>query len=254
MSDQSSDIKDGRVGSPEESGSKLPDSKEGAKPAPKLPPPGPFARWRLWFAFPFIKVCCWITFKLFGRLRSFNGDRCPEKGGVLVFPNHRSDCDPPVVHAVATRPMHFMAKSELFEMGLTAWAMWLSEAFPVRRGEPDRAALRHAAELAKMGEAVCIFPEGQLSTTGEMLPIKAGVALIVRMAGVPCICLGLHNTAQVVPYGTLKPHFAKDRVEAFWGEPRTFPKDASADEITSWIESELARLSGSAPAPVEGSD
>ena len=138
--------------------------------------------------------------------------------------------------------MHYMAKSELFEMRLTAWAMWLMDAFPIRRGEPDRAALRHAAELAKAGEAVCVFPEGQLTETGELQEIKPGVALIVRMAGVPCICLGLKNTDQVVPYGSLKPHFAKDRVKAVWGEPRTFDKSATAEEITAWIESELRRL------------
>lgn len=214
-----------------------------AKPVPKLPAPAPFALWRRLLAFPFIKGCCWITFKILGRLRSTGGKQVPKKGGVLVFPNHRSDCDPPVVHAVATRPMHFMAKSELFEMPLTAWAMWLSEAFPVRRGAPDRAALRHAAELAKIGEAVCIFPEGQLSQDGTMGEIKPGVALVVRMAGVPCVCLGLKNTAQVVPYGSLKPRFSKDRVEAVWGEPRTFDEDAPAEEIIAWIDSELRRLS-----------
>ena len=232
-----------------------PQDEKPARPIPKLPTPAPFTRWRLLVAFPFIKSVCWVTFKILGRLRSEGAERLPRTGGVLVFPNHRSDCDPPVVHAVSPRPMHFMAKSELFEMRLTAWAMWFSEAFPVRRGEPDRAALRHAAELAKIGEAVCVFPEGQLSTTGEMLPIKAGVALIVRMAGVPCVCLGLRNTAEVVPYGGLKPHFAKDRVEAFWGEPRTFDKGAPAEEIIGWIESELARLSGSPiPSHPENSD
>jgi 1-acyl-sn-glycerol-3-phosphate acyltransferase len=215
-----------------------------AKPkGPVLPPPARFALWRRVLAFPFIKGVCWLTFKFFGRLRSVGGERVPRKGGLLVFPNHRSDCDPPVMHAVSVRPMHFMAKSELFEMKLTAWAMWLSEAFPVRRGEPDRAALRHAAELAKLGEAVCVFPEGQLSETGELQPIKPGVALIVRMAGVPCICLGLKHTEQVVPYGTLRPHFSKDRVEAVWGEPRTFDKSATAEEITAWISSELTTLS-----------
>ncbi len=212
------------------------------RPAPKLPPPAPFALWRRALAFPFIKGTCWVVFKILGRLWSEGAERVPKTGGVLVFPNHTSDCDPPVVHAVAPRPMHFMAKSELFEMRLTAWAMWLSEAFPVRRGEPDRAALRHAAELAKIGEAVCIFPEGQLSQTGELQEIKAGVALIVRMAGVPCVCLGLKNTREVVPYGTLKPRFSKHRVEARWGEPRTFDKGASAEEITAWIDSELRRL------------
>ena len=220
---------------------------ERTKTVPPLPTPAPFTRWRRLLAFPFIKSVCWLTFKILGRLRSEGASRVPKDGGVLVFPNHRSDCDPPVVHAVAPRPMHFMAKSELFEMPLTSWAMWFSEAFPIRRGEPDRAALRHAAELARIGEAVCVFPEGQLSTTGEIQPVKAGVALIVRMAGVPCICLGLRHTEEVVPYGSLRPRFSKHRVEAVWGEPRVFPKDAKAEEITSWIESELKRLSDERP-------
>ena len=222
--------------------------------APTLPPPAPFAKWRLLVAFPFIRAVCWATFKILGRLRFEGAERVPRTGGVLVFPNHRSDCDPPVVHAVSPRPMHFMAKSELFEMRLTSWAMWFSEAFPVRRGEPDRAALRHAAELAKIGEAVCVFPEGQLSTDGKVQPVKAGVALIVRMAGVPCVCLGLRHTEEVVPYGSLRPRFSKHRVEAVWGEPRTFAKDAPAEEITGWIESELKRLSGEALPSIEPSD
>lgn len=211
---------------------------------PTLPEPAAFSRWRLYFAFPFIKGVCWLVFKVLGRLRCTGADRVPKKGGLLVFPNHRSDCDPPVIHAVSPRPFHFMAKSELFEMQLTSWAMWLSGAFPVRRGEPDRGALRHAAELAKMGEAVCVFPEGQLSTDGKVGEIKAGVALIVRMAGVPCVCCGIRNSNEIVPYGSLRPHFAKHRVEVAYGEPRTFDKAASPEEITDWIRSELRKLSG----------
>lgn len=214
---------------------------------PVLSKPARFALWRRVFAFPFIKGVCWVTFRVLGRLRSYNASRVPRSGGLLVFPNHRSDCDPPVIHAVAPRPFHFMAKSELFEMRLTAWAMWLSDAFPVRRGEPDRAALRHAAELAKIGEAVCIFPEGQLTETGRVQSVKPGVALIVRMAGVPCVCVGLRHTEQAVPYGSLRPHRTKDRVEAYWGEPHTFAKDATTEEIVEWIESQLRQLSGERP-------
>ena len=191
---------------------------------------------------PFLKAVCRVVFWAFGRLRSSGEERVPREGGLLVFPNHRSDCDPPVVHAVSPRPLHYMAKSELFEMRLTSWAMWLMGAFPVRRGEPDRGALRHAAELAKAGEAVCVFPEGQLSETGELQEIKPGVALIVRMAGVPCICLGLKNTNAVVPYGSLRPRFTRKRVEAVWGEPRTFEKGVAPEEVAAWIESELRRL------------
>lgn len=208
-----------------------------------LSKPAPFAPWRRWIGLPLAKLICKATFFVFGRVRATGGERVPKSGGLLVFPNHRSDCDPPVVHAISPRPFHYMGKSELFEMRLTAWAVWLMDAFPIRRGEPDRAALRYAAELAKMGEAVCIFPEGQLTETGELQAIKPGVALVVRMAGVPCICLGLKNTDAVVPYGSLRPHLTRKRIEATWGEPRRFDKSASTEEIVAWIESELRVLS-----------
>ena len=211
---------------------------------PALPKPEPFAAWRRVLGMPFAWVLCRLVFTVFGRYRVEGKERVPRTGGLLVFPNHRSDCDPPVVHAMSPRAFHYMAKSELFEMRLTAWAMWLMGAFPIRRGEPDRAALRHAAELAKMGEAVCVFPEGQLTQTGHLQAIKPGVALIVRMAGAPCICLGLRNTEAVVPYGAVRPHFTGKRIQGVWGEVRTFDKTATTEEITGWIESELRRLTG----------
>ena len=119
----------------------------------------------------------------------------------------------------------------------------LVDAFPVKRGEPDRAALRRASDLLKMGEAVCVFPEGQLTEDGELQDIKAGVALIIRMSGAPVICLGLKNTDRIMPYGTLIPRPTLAGVSATWGEVRSFGKDDSVEEITGWIKGQLRELS-----------
>ena len=73
-----------------------------------------------------------------------------------------------------------MAKSELFDMKIIGKMIRCFQGFPVKRGEPDRASMRHAIELLKMGEVVAVFPEGQLSEDGELQELKAGVALIVR--------------------------------------------------------------------------
>ena len=97
-------------------------------------------------------------------------------------------------------------------------------------------------ELAKAGRVVGIFPEGKLSEDGKLQEIREGAALIIRMSEVPVICLGIKNTNRIVPYGSLIPRPALCKVTAHWGEPRSFNKDASNEEITSWIEAEFRRL------------
>lgn len=184
-----------------------------------------------------------LVFGILGGIRKRGRDRVPRRGGLLVVANHLSDCDPPVVQLACPRHVFFMAKHDLFEMRFVGLFLRYWGAFPVRRGEPDRQALKHAIELLKAGYAVGIFPEGQLSEDGRLQPILPGVALIARQTGVPVICCGLVGTQHVLPYAKLVPQFAWGKeVSASWGEPRQFEKSAETAEIVAWIESELRAL------------
>lgn len=135
-----------------------------------------------------------------------------------------------------------MAKSELFDFPILGKAIRGFRAFPVKRGEPDREAIKRAVALLKAGETVCIFPEGELSESGDMLPLKPGVALIVRMAGVPVIACGLKNTNRMMPYGKVIPRPSFRWIEARWGEPKQFEAHATGEEIMEWATQELEKL------------
>ena len=115
---------------------------------------------------------------------------------------------------------------------------------PIKQSSADRGAIKKAIELLKAGEAVGIFPEGQLSPDGKLLDLFAGTALIVRLAETPCVCVGLRGTNKVMPHPSVIPRWAFTTVRAHWGEVRTFTKDTEQEEIMDWIESELRRLSG----------
>lgn len=162
----------------------------------------------------------------------------------MVLSNHLSDVDPVAVQYGCPRPVYFMAKHELFDIPILSSLMRLFEAFPVRRGEPDRAALKHAVNLLREGKVVCVFPEGETSESGKLQPVKPGVALIARMAEVPVICCGLRNTNRVMPYGKVYPRMGWHKVTITWGEPKTFPKDASNEEVVAWAQAQLASLTG----------
>jgi len=157
--------------------------------------------------------------------------------------NHLADIDPIIVQSACPRAMHFMAKSELFDIPLIGRLQRAFGSFPVNRGAPDRAALKLSASLLHDGEAVGIFPEGQISEDGALQDVKGGVAIIIRLApGVPVICCGLKGTAKIMPYGKVIPRPAFHTVDVTWGEPRTFDKSTPTEDILGWIAGQLQEL------------
>lgn len=215
---------------------------------PYLPEPARFGAYHRWVRLPLGKALGWFIFTLLGPTYSKHRWRVPRKGGVLILSNHQADVDPILVQITCRRPLHYISKSELF-VGFLGRLIRKFGAFPVKRGEPDRAAIKHSVELLKMGEALLVFPEGELSMSGDLLPLKAGIALMVRMSGVPVQCVGIRNTRRIMPYGTTIPRPALRFVSATWGEPKTFDRRAETEEIMAWVDAELCRLAGIGHSP-----
>lgn len=192
--------------------------------------------------FPLIRVLTRLLFAFLGPICVRGAYRVPRRGGVLVLANHRADIDPIVVQVACPRRVHFMAKSELFGIPILGGVIRSFGAFPVRRGAPDRASLRVAIELLRAGKVVGVFPEGELTESGDLQPILPGAALVARQAGVPVICVGLRNTERVLPYGKLIPRPGWRRIWAVWGEPRSFSTGDSNAAVVEWVEAQLRSL------------
>ncbi|MCL6624879.1 MAG: 1-acyl-sn-glycerol-3-phosphate acyltransferase [Fimbriimonadales bacterium] len=195
-----------------------------------------------WVLYPVGKALLAILLLLFGPVVIENRRAVPRKGPLLVLANHISDCDPPVIGYALPRPAYFMAKAELFSIPILAPLIRALRAFPVRRGAPDKTAIRTAVELLQKGEAVVIFPEGHVSETGTLQPLQPGAALILRRAPVPVICCGVINTNRIIPFRKIIPRPAFRIVRVRFGEPRTFPEPLQENEFLQWAEKELRRL------------
>jgi 1-acyl-sn-glycerol-3-phosphate acyltransferase len=209
--------------------------------AEAIPGPGPL--WRH-CGFYVARVALTALMLLLGPVVARGKYRVPREGGLLILANHLSDVDPVVVQLGCPRQIRFMGKSELFQMRVLGPILRFVGAFPVKRGEPDRDALKKAMNLIKAGEAVCIYPEGQLSEDGELQELKPGIALIAKMTGAPVICCGLQGSNRVVPYGDLIPRPSFHKIHVAWGEPRTFDKSAESGEIVAWATGQLRELIG----------
>ncbi|MHB8051400.1 MAG: lysophospholipid acyltransferase family protein [Coriobacteriia bacterium] len=153
------------------------------------------------------------------RTRIIGAERIPD-GGALLAGNHASYLDPVLLWCKSPRPVHFMAKSELFVKGFIAWVIPRLWAFPVNRGGPDRAAIVTATELLRGGELVGVFPEGSRREADADVAVgdaHGGAAFIALRAGVPIVPIAFLGTDRAMPRGASLPRLV--RVTILVGEP-----------------------------------
>lgn len=120
----------------------------------------------------------------------------PEDGAAIVVCNHVNYLDPLVMGVISRRPLHFMAKKELFDIPIFGWLLRKAYAFPVRRGQSDRQAIRHALKILQEGHVLALFPEGTRSRTGTLQELQRGAAMLAirsKAPVIPMVILGAHE-------------------------------------------------------------
>ena len=165
----------------------------------------------------------------------------PAEGGLVVASNHRSYLDPPLLGTWFPRPIHFMAKQELFKMPILGPLISAVHAFPVDRDAADIGSVRRALRILKEGGAIGIFPEGTRNVSGEA-EYKGGAVLLAATAHCPVVPVALVRTA----LATRRLRGA--HVEVRIGPPIVFQgsaRKATKAELETWttdVESAIERL------------
>lgn len=184
-----------------------------------------------WYGFcQFLSI---TFFLLFFRLRVFDREKVPLRGPVLLASNHQSFFDPVVVSLGLSRQTCIMAREGLFRIPVLNALIRSLNAFPIRRGEFDREAIRNALEVLQRGEVLLVFPEGTRTRDGSLNPAKAGIGFLARKAGAPVVPVVIHGAWRAWPaHRALFRLFVPIRVA--YGEPldpMAFVKGALEAEI-----------------------
>jgi len=148
--------------------------------------------WR--FAYSFLPPLWRLVF----RMKIKGREHFPLSGPVLLASNHRSNLDPFFLGVASPRQIHFMAKAELWKIGLLGRAIEALGAFPVNRGEADRSAVRRALELLDAGAVVGLFPEGHRQRDGGLGTINPGVSLFALREGVTTIPVVIQGSERIM--------------------------------------------------------
>ncbi|MGN1168604.1 MAG: lysophospholipid acyltransferase family protein [Acutalibacteraceae bacterium] len=132
------------------------------------------------FAKIFIKAVTPILHILY-RVKYYGKENLPSGGGFIMASNHIQLLDPFYIAMGSGKPLHFMAKSEVFKFPPIAAFFRALNAFPVKRGAFDTESMDFAAQVVKDGEVLGIFPEGGIFPPDKRLgKARPGIARIAH--------------------------------------------------------------------------
>ncbi|WP_162917116.1 acyl-[ACP]--phospholipid O-acyltransferase [Dongia deserti] len=136
-----------------------------------------------------IRFCLWMLTHSIYRIRIVGPENVPLNGPALLVANHLSFIDGLLIGACVQRFVRFMVYAPFFEIPLLGKLFTLMRAIPTGGGGARGAvgAIRRAREELAAGHVVCIFAEGAISRTGNMLPFKRGFEKITEGLDVPVI-------------------------------------------------------------------
>jgi acyl-[acyl-carrier-protein]-phospholipid O-acyltransferase / long-chain-fatty-acid--[acyl-carrier-protein] ligase len=124
--------------------------------------------------------------KLLYRVRSRGVESVPRVGGAVIIANHLSYADVVALQLACPRPLRFIGYEGPEMQAWLVRAFRLAGVIPISAGCPS-GGMRLAIKALQSGELVCLFPEGQISRTGQLMEVKRGFEILARRAGVPVI-------------------------------------------------------------------
>lgn len=152
------------------------------------------------------------------KLRIKGLDNLPKDGPILFIANHVSIVDALFIMASINRPVRFIMNEYYYKKWFIHPIARLMDVIPISSTSTTRVLLqgmRKAGEALDNGQIVCIFPEGQISHTGKILPFRRGIELISKGRDCPIIPIHLDNV-----WGSIFS-FEKGKFYKKW--PQQFP-------------------------------
>ncbi|KGY07348.1 MFS transporter [Vibrio sinaloensis] len=194
-----------------------------------------------------VRFLVWILTHSMYRVNHKNLHHLPEKGGALIVCNHVSYMDALLLSAVCPRLIRFVMEEEY--ASLPPLRRFLKRAGVIPISATNRTSIRRAfnevEQALSEGHIVCIFPEGRLTSDGEMNEFMRGMDLILRRSPVPVIPMALK--------GLWGSYFSRSKGRAFKGLPTRFWSRIEieagtpvqpADATTSVMHDRVAKLRG----------
>ncbi len=179
-----------------------------------------------------IRFLVWLATHTVYRVRVFGRENLPERNGALLVANHVSWLDAVLLTVTSSRPVRILVDARLTEGPLSRRLARTMGAIPIRlTPRAMQAAGDQVRQALAAGELVCIFPEGSMTRSGQLLRFRKGLLSIVRDAQAPVIPVYLDEL-----WGSI---FSFHGGKYFWKWPRQW-----GSPVSIWFGKPMDQIAG----------
>lgn len=173
-----------------------------------------------WLFVSFLLGVFKLLFKIFFRFDVKGKENIPGAPFIIVS-NHSSYLDGFIVSAGVPlrtfRLLYFQGFQKYFKSALTSLFARLAHVIPIDPETHLNKAFQLSSYVLKNNKALCIFPEGGRSFTGELMGFKKGIGILAFENDVPVVPAFIKGSFEVLPRGARWPKFKK--ISLVFGKP-----------------------------------
>ena len=195
-----------------------------------------------------MRFLVWILIHTIYRVRVTGIDHIPDEGPVIVASNHVSFVDPLIIGGIIRRPVNFVMYYKIYRVPLLNFIFRTGKAIPIasKTEEPEilESAYTRMHEVLAQGDVLGIFPEGRITSDGEIQTFKPGIDKIIAEQPVDVVPVALCNL-----WGSMfsrRDPLLKRRPYKLWAkiELRIGEKIPAAEVSAERLQQEVQRLRG----------
>lgn len=191
----------------------------------------------------FMRFVIYIISHIMYRMKTYNAENIPDEGPAMLAANHVSFIDWMLILSASPRPVRFVIYEPIYNSIWLHWLFKAAKAIPIDSAKKNmQAFLASTSEIAKAlenGELICIFPEGKLTSDGEIDQFKRGIEMFIKKTAVPVVPIRLNGL-----WGSMfsrknkwrLPRLRWSAIEVIVGEPIT-PNNVTAVSVEEKVKS-----------------
>jgi 1-acyl-sn-glycerol-3-phosphate acyltransferase len=142
-----------------------------------------------------MRFLVWMLIHTIYRVRVTGMDNIPDEGPVIVASNHVSFADPLILGGMIRRPVNFVMYYRIYKIPVLNFIFRTGKAIPIagRAENPEilENAYRRMHGVLEASDVLGIFPEGKITSDGELNEFKPGIDKVIKEQPVPVVPVAL---------------------------------------------------------------